>query len=186
MSDQARTPQAQRPKTRPNRRGLIAAVIGVGCLALSGCQVSPLYGDRAGFGANGGPTSTLNAIVIDPPADRVTQLVRNELVFGLDTGQAGAAYRLALRADMSQNRLGTDPGGAAIARMVRVTASYQLFAMGEDLPLIENTVIETASYDVVGQRFSNERALLDAQARAARQVAATIEAQLASAFASGL
>ena len=66
---------------------------------------------------------------------------------------------------------------------MRVTATYQLFVLGEDRPLVANTVFSNASYDSVEQRFSNQRAALDAEARAAREVAAIIEAQLAAALA---
>jgi LPS-assembly lipoprotein len=153
---------------------------------LAGCQVSPLYGDRSAATDGRSATATaLSAIVIDAPADRTTQLVRNELVFGLDSGAAAPQYRLALRASSGEQTLGVSGTGAAFARTVRVTASYQLFALGEAEPLAENTVISTASYDSVEQRFANQRAAIDAEARAARDVARVIEAQLAAAFATG-
>lgn len=167
-----------------NRRVLFG-LLGVGALALSGCQVSPLYGDRAGPGGTSATASVLASISIDPPADRTTQLVRNELLFGLDSGTQNAQYRLAMRATQSVSVLGVSGTGAAIARSVRVTATYQLFALGDDEVLATNTVFATASYDAVEQRFANQRAAIDAGGRAAREVAATIQAQLASAVAAG-
>lgn len=168
-----------------SRRALLGA-LGVGALALTGCQVSPLYGDQSSAtGGRSATASALSAIAIDAPSDRTTQLVRNELFFGLGSGSTTPQYRLALRASSGAQTLGVGGTGAAFARTVRVTASYQLFVIGAERPIAENTVISTASYDSVDQRFANQRALIDAEARAARDVARVIEAQLAAAFAAG-
>jgi LPS-assembly lipoprotein len=156
-----------------------------GALMLSGCQVSPLYGDRAGPDGTSATANVLASIAVDPPSDRTTQLVRNELLFGLDSGTQNARYRLALRATRSETVLGVTGTGAAIARSIRVTATYQLFQLGDDEILATNTVFATASYDFAEQRFANQRAAIDAEARAAREVAATIQAQLAAAIATG-
>lgn len=181
MSDQAKSHLTGTSK-RLSRRAFFS-VLGICGLALSGCQVSPLYGDRAGLDGSSATANVLASISVDPPSDRVTQLVRNELLFGLDSGTQNVQYRLALRATQSENVLGVGGTGAATARSVRVTANYQLFRLGDDEVLAANTVFATASYDSVEQRFANERAAIDAQARAAREVAATIQAQLASAIA---
>ena len=166
-------------------RASLLGAIGVG---LAGCQVRPLYGDRvaapSGTGTRSAVASALASISIDPPSDRTTQLVRNELTFRMNSGSAPTAYRLALRAASATTTLGVTGTGAAFARSLRVTASYQLFQIGNDQPLAENTVIATASYDSVEQRFSNQRAAVDAEDRAAREAAALIEAQLAATFAS--
>lgn len=167
-----------------NRRAVLGT-LGFGALALSGCQVSPLYGDRAGPGGTSAIANVLASISVDPPSDRTTQLVRNELLFGLDSGTQNAQYRLALHASKSETGLGITRTGSTSARNIRVTATYQLFQLGDDEVLATNTVFATASYDAVEQRFSNQRAAIDAEARAAREVAATIQAQLASAIAAG-
>ncbi|CAN0589318.1 unnamed protein product, partial [Ectocarpus sp. 12 AP-2014] len=88
------------------RRAVLGA-LGVGALALSGCQVSPLYGDQSpATGGQSATASALSTISIDAPADRTTQLVRNELFFGLDSGSSAAQYRLALRASTGTQTLG--------------------------------------------------------------------------------
>ena len=164
-----------------SRRSLLASL---GALTLlAGCQVSPLYSSGPAGGA-GAPTAHLGGIIIDPPADRITQQVRNELVFAFGSGPQGQQYRLALLAVSDITVLGVSGTGAAIARRVRVTATYQLFAIGSDDILATNTVFASASYDNSEQRFANQRAAIDAEARAARDVAATIQAQLASAMSS--
>lgn len=173
-----------KPSKSLNRRALLG-VLGAGALVLSGCQVSPLYGDRAGPGGTSATANVLASISIDPPADRTTQLVRNELLFGLDSGTQNAQYRLALRATQSEIGLSITRTGSTSSRSIRVTATYQLFLQGEDEVLAGNTVFATASYDAVEQRFSNQRAAIDAGARAAREVAATIQARLAASVATG-
>ncbi len=168
----------------PSRRALLSA-LGIGALGLAGCQVRPLYGDQdLALGGRSATASALASISIDPPTDRTTQLVRNELFFGIDSGSAPAIYRLALRANTRLVTLGVSGTGAAFARAARVTATYQLYRLGETEVLLENTVFSTASYDSVGQRFSNQRASIDAETRAAKDVARVIETQLAVALAS--
>lgn len=184
MSDQAKTLGAG--ISRPLNRRLFFSLFGIGALALSGCQVSPLYGDRAGPADTSVTANVLASIAVDPPADRTTQLVRNELLFGLDSGAQNMQYRLVLRATRTETVLGVTGTGAAFARSVRVTATYQLFQLGDNEVLATNTIFATASYDSAEQRFANERAAVDAEARAAREVAATIQAQLAAAVARGV
>ncbi|MFK7791063.1 MAG: LPS assembly lipoprotein LptE [Devosiaceae bacterium] len=168
-----------------SRRALLG-VVGVSALALAGCQVRPLYSDQVSLAAPSQTASALSQIMIDPPADRLTQLVRNELVFGLNGGNSGATYRMAMRATSSTQSLGVAASGASFAQSVQVTANYQLFRNGDTEPLLERQAFSTASYDTSGQRFANQRAAIDAQDRAAKEVAAIIETQLAAAFATGL
>ena len=171
---------------RLTRRAALSGLLGIGALSLAACQVSPLYGDRSGFDGTSRTASALSAITIDPPADRITQLVRNELVFGLGNQADNARYRLALRATSSTQTLSVTGSGAAAAQTVLITANYQLYRLGDDQPLVQNVARSTASYDSVDQRFSNQRAAIDAQERAAREVAAIVEAQLAAALATAL
>ncbi len=181
MSDSSR-PNQHRPLSRRSVLGALA----LGCFGLAGCQVGPLYGDRASLDQTSAVANALGNIAIDPPSDRITQLVRNELVFGLNSQASTATFRMSLRASSSNRSLGVTSSGASFAQSVQVTASYRLFRTGETQPLLENTVFSTASFDTSGQRFSNQRAVIDAQERAAREAAATIEAQIAAAFARGL
>ena len=175
------------PVAKPllSRRNVLrTALAGAGLAVLAGCQGRPRYSDAGGGpSARSATADALASIVIDPPSDRTTQRVRNELVFGTNSGGAQTQFRLALRASSHEETLGVRGTGAAFARTVRVTASYQLFRLGQLQPVLENTVISTASYDSVEQRFANQRAAIDAEARAARDVAQIIEAQLASTFA---
>ena len=119
-------------------------------------------------------------MVIDPPSDRVTQLVRNELIFATGAGTAPSAYRLALRATSRETTLGVVITGRASVQQVRVTAAYQLVRLEDELVIADTSAIASASYDAVEQRFANQRAAQDAQARAAREAALVIAAQLSA------
>ncbi|MEM6383305.1 MAG: LPS assembly lipoprotein LptE [Pseudomonadota bacterium] len=170
---------------KPSRRTVLHAVASAAAtVVLAGCQVRPLYDRQATLGAPEIPTA-LAQIAIDPPADRTTQLVRNELVFGLGIGgeTLDPVYRLALRAESVVRSLAVQGTGTAIARSVAVTAEYQLIPLGERDVLATNAVTATASFDVAEQRFSNQRAERDAVERAAREVAQIIQAQLSVALA---
>ena len=179
-------PQTQ--KIMMNRRVALRA-LGAGGLAvvgaaLAGCQARPLYADRSINGGGSLTESALASIQIDPPSDRVTQLVRNELVFRFGSSGSASTYRLTLRASRGLTTLGVSGTGATFARTLRVTATYQLFRLGEVEPLTQNTVIANAGFEEVQQEFANERVLIDAEQRAAREVAAIIDAQLAAFLAS--
>ncbi|MBV6658915.1 MAG: hypothetical protein KI785_14225 [Devosiaceae bacterium] len=175
----------------PSRRMVLRGLLGLSGLALAGCQVRPLYAPSSAPSATwtGSAIADLfSAITIDPPADRTTQLVRNELVFGLGlSGEpVNPRYRLALAANRTSRALAVQPSGSALTRNVAVTADYQLIPLGERDVLVTNRVTAAASYDAVDQRFANERAQIDAEQRAAREVAMIIQAQLAAALAPGL
>lgn len=162
-----------------SRRGALA-LGACGILALAGCQVRPLYGNQAGLSGTSTTADVLAQIAIDPPADRTTQLVRNELVFGL--GEAPTQrYRLALAATRQTRSLGLTGSGATLGRSIVVTATYQLIDTEQNAVLLSNTVSSAASFDSAEQRFANQRATIDAEERAAREVATLIRTQLASA-----
>ncbi|MEM6711571.1 MAG: LPS assembly lipoprotein LptE [Pseudomonadota bacterium] len=178
---------SERTKSPVNRRTALrflgAGVVVSGAAALGGCQIRPLHGDRTLANGTSRAASELASIQIDPPSNRTTQLVRNELVFRFGGDGGLSTYRLALGASRVITTLGVDGTGATFARTLRVAATYQLFRLGEDEPLTENTVIANAGFDEVEQEFANERAAIDAEQRAAREVAAVINAQLAAFFA---
>lgn len=176
LARSASTRRVAGPRTAA--RLVAAALAG---LALAGCQVQPLY--STGPGLTSAPLATeLGSIAIDPPAGRLDQLVRNELAFafGNDGSPDGATYRLALRSSQSSRSLQLSGTGAALGRSIAVTATYQLLRIGEREVLATNTVTAAASYDAVDQRFSNQRAIIDAETRAAREVAEIIRAQVAA------
>lgn len=152
--------------------------------AASGCTVQPLYGTAPGGGS---VQANLQSIAIDPPSNRVGQVVRNKLLFYLTGGGevSDPQYRMRLRVSTSESPLGIRRTGSAPVFSVTVAATYTLYRFGTDDILLRETVRGTASYDETNQGFANVRAKLDAENRAAEQAADHLRTRLASAVATG-
>lgn len=149
-----------------------AAALALGAVLLAGCQAQPLYGS----------ISAQNRSVSVSVADsRVEQLVRNNLVLGFGGERTEADYRLDL--EVSSGVAGILPGGIdnefSAARNT-VTASYKLINVATGETLKSGTRTADAQLDLPSQNFAQERAKLESEKRAARAVAAMIQADVAS------
>jgi LPS-assembly lipoprotein len=169
--------------TRGARLAIVSLAVGV-TLALSSCQVRPLYAD----GASGGTAKALGAIEISEATDRVGQQVRNNLIF-LTSGGAGepavADYNLALTVTHETRNVlydkRNDRDMAAAGRIV-VRADYNLTRVktGETIRSGNRTAIALVDFPV--QEFAKLRAIRDGQDRAAKELAEVIRADLAAAL----
>jgi len=156
-----------RPVYRFLRCACFAFVAG---LAITACQVRPLYSDVAG--------GSVQSIGISAPASRVAQVVRNELIFGFSGGggePTNPQYDMDL--NVSVTNQGVLPAGNAdefAAARIVVAVSYTLrdSASGERLFSGERHAV--ASLDNPDQEYGRTRAVLDAENRAAREAAAFI------------
>src|SRR6476659_7192752 len=63
----------------------LAAALAV-ALLLGGCGFQPLYGERQGSQPL---TAALNGVSVDPPKNRIAQLIRNEFLIDVPPGQGG-------------------------------------------------------------------------------------------------
>ena len=152
---------------------LLAAVLGLGLLA--GCQVQPLYGTMDG---------EKQSISISDAETRVGQIVRNELVLGFGGEQQNTTYNLDLTVTSSNTSVlpdGIDNEFTA-ARMT-VTAAYVLKSASTGEMIKSGSRFVDAQLNLPSQKFGQERARLDAENRAARQVAALVRADIAAALA---
>lgn len=149
-----------------------AAALALGAVLLVGCQAQPLYGS----------ISAQNRSVTVSVADsRVEQLVRNNLVLGFGGERTEADYRLDLNASSSTS--GLLPGGIDnefSAARTSVTASYKLITVATGKAVKSGSRTADAQLDLPSQHFAQERAKLEAENRAARAVAAMIQADVAS------
>ena len=153
-------------------------------MTLAACTAQPLYG--TGF-AGGGVPATLSGISIEPVDTRVAQQVRNRLLFELDSRPAGAApYSMAMTVTTSEAPIGVTPVDSAPATLVTVTATVTVTETGTTDIAFRDTVRASASFDLVNQAFSNSRARLDAENRAAIEVARIIRTELSAAAARGV
>jgi LPS-assembly lipoprotein len=149
---------------------------------LAACTVQPVYGPAPGGGA---VSAALTRIAIDPVDERVAQVVRNKLIFGLTGGGAVSepVYRLKLTTSVSEVALGVNPVDSAPSYAVTVAVTYELSKMGSTDIILRNTDRGTASYDRANQGFANVRAKIDAENRAAGVVAGNIRIRIAAAAA---
>jgi LPS-assembly lipoprotein len=169
----------------PTRRLVLAAGVFAVLLA-GGCNVRPLYGP-AEVG-NASLTTVLADVDVAPVDGRVPQKVRNDLLFLLNGGDPGAGtYVVTLKVEERYTNIITRtisglPGG----RNIRLEVDYALKKQDEpDTVLAEGTVTRISSFDYFNQRFANDRATIDAEDRAAQEVAADIQLRLASYFVTG-
>lgn len=152
---------------------LLAATLGLGLLA--GCQAQPLYGSMS---------DQNHSVTVSAAGSRLEQVVRNELVLGFGGEQQNGAYLLDLT--VTSSRTGLLPGGVDnefSAARTTVTARYVLKSASTDETVKSGARFADAQLDLPSQKFAQERAKLEAQDRAARQVAALVRADVAAALA---
>lgn len=171
--------------SRANRRfGAFGALLTA--LALSACSVQPLYGP-SNFVEGSTVQSTLTRISVGQVNDRVGQLVRNRLIFQMAGGKeiSDPLYHMTLTVTSRKVGLGITTTEASPVYSVTVQASFVVKRVGTEEVLIAGTSRASASFNYVNQMYANSRAELDAQSRAADQVANEIAIRVATAVAAG-
>ncbi|MBB3236073.1 LPS assembly lipoprotein LptE [Phyllobacterium endophyticum] len=183
-------PDRFQPGAHSGRLLLSVCVLAMALIA-GGCQVRPLYstpGPVVAGSVDGNIRSRLASISISQPGDRVTQEVRNHLIF-LFAGGAGQpaapAYSLQLGVvsrDLSlllvQNAT-NDKSGQPTAGSMRMTGRYVLTRLSDGQVVGRGTRLVTAAYDAPRQRYAVLRAQRDANNRAARELAEALNLSVA-------
>ena len=158
------------------------AVLGL-LLPLGGC-IQPLYNT---LGA-GGMEKELQAIKVEPIADRTGHYLAQELMFAFNgTGEeVPPRYRLivAVKERIQSPVVDTVTYRATSATVIE-DAEFRLVPVAGGEPLMKGVAFGVASYDRFSQRISNVRAARDAQVRDARALAEQIRTQIAAKFAAG-
>lgn len=155
-----------------NRRlalGLAAAV------ALSGCQLRPLY---AG-GSSGTVATTLSSVSVSPIPGQVGWLVYNKVKDRLAaSGTAGTRYRLNIELDDDIVGLGIR-GDRAVTRERRsLRARYQLTDIATGTVVLDATAGSDAGIDVVSSEYATVAAEQTAAERLSEAVADQIVTRL--------
>ncbi|RKF07308.1 hypothetical protein DEM25_005640 [Oceaniradius stylonematis] len=161
----------------------------LGALAmLGGCTVQPLY--HAGSTDFIVSTAPLSRVSVDGVDDRISQQVRNELVFLLYNGGSvdpSADHRASLAVSSSTVdifRVSAPDGSTNItARRVTLTGTLTLTRIEDGVTIASETRSATASFDNTRQEFANLRALRDAENRAAAELAERFRIVVATALA---
>lgn len=174
-----------REKTERSRLLRRIALVGlVGSLALvSACTVRPLYSNAPlSPGSNATANSELASIAIKPVKTRYAQQVRNNLIFGFGRGAgepASPLYSLDLSVveaveSSALVQIQTDEDEPT-AGSVTLTASYTLSDMKTGAVVTVGKRAITSSFDRPRQEFAAYRAQIDAENRAARELAEALQ-----------
>ncbi|MGY2931287.1 LPS-assembly lipoprotein [Bradyrhizobium sp. GM6.1] len=121
---------------------------------------------------------------------RVGVEVRNALAFKLYGSATGMppTHRLEIRFASSKTSLIVDPNtGLPSSENYGLDAQYNLIEVVSGKSVMTGTTFSRVSYDMPGsyQRFSRNRAVRDAEDRAANEIAENITTRLASFFTAG-
>jgi LPS-assembly lipoprotein len=160
----------------------------------AGC-FQPMYAERA----DGTPGLREKLMGVElppidkPNASRAARLgveIRNALAFKL-YGQATGmppTHRLVIRFSTGASSLMVDPNTALpSSENYGIDAQYNLVEIATNRSVMTGTTFSRVSYDIPGylQRFARQRALRDAEDRAAQEIAENIQTRLASYFVAG-
>jgi LPS-assembly lipoprotein len=172
-----------------SRWGRIAAAISVVLFAgvLAGCQVRPLYGEASGT------RQKLESVSFTGASDRITQEVRNHLIF-LAYGGEGVPktkdYMVNLTVSSSATSTEvTDDTSLSISRnnydgpypgRVSMRGTYVITRVSDGKVLRTATRAVTAMLDLPQQEFAKIRAIRDGENRAARELAEIIGTDIAA------
>ena len=178
-------------------RRLLLRLLGVGAagITLGGC-FQPLYGERSFSSATSiGPAlAAVDIAQIDAPNGsaeaRVAVELRNQLIFNLTGGAAPPPHTHRLVIKMSAQRLSVIVdihSGRPDVEDYGLSVNYTLMDMKTGKNLFSSDTFVRVSYDIPGQeqRFARARGLRDSENRAAKQIADSIKARLASYFVAG-
>ncbi|MDC7744193.1 MULTISPECIES: LPS assembly lipoprotein LptE [Rhizobium] len=147
---------------------------------LSACQVRPLYSE------NSGVVEKLSSVGFSEAGSRVEQQVRNRLIFLASRGAGEAVnpqYQVELHATAAvADTLLAESSDTSKAGRVTVTVTYTLRATTDNHVIKAGSRATTALVDFPDQEFAKQRAIRDAQNRAADQVAEFVGADIAAAL----
>ena len=175
---------------------IAARLLAVAALAAltAGC-FQPMYAERT----DGTPGLREKLMGVDlPPINkanasreaRVGVEVRNALAFKLYGTATGMppTHRLEIRFASSKTSLIVDPNtGLPNSENYGIDAQYNLIEVVSGKSVMTGTTFARVSYDMPGsyQRFSRNRAVRDAEDRAANEIAENINTRLAAFFTAG-
>jgi len=180
-------------RDRPAKRIGLSLIIAVAALAAAGCTVRPLYMDGPpAAGATSGVADRLASIAISAPRTRQGQEVRNHLIFLFGKGggePASAAYDMNLLVtsrviSAAVIQVGTS-AQEPTSSLVSMTATYTITNRATGAVVARGTRSSSSAYDLPRQQFAAYRARLDAENRAARELAEIVNLAVAQQLSSG-
>jgi LPS-assembly lipoprotein len=149
------------------------------------CTVKPLYSNPASGGTQAGVTADLSSIAIKPVEKRYAQQVRNRLIFLFNRGAGqptASVYTLTLDVTAIDRtgaivQIGED--NEPTAGTITMTANYTLALTSSGEVVAKGKRQVSSMYDIPQQEFAAYRARLNAEDRAARELAEFINLAIA-------
>lgn len=166
---------------------LVTGAVLLSVALASACTVRPLYSNQPlTVGGQTVATEELASISVKPVRTRYAQQVRNNLIFGLTHGKGESAspvYSLDLGVTESIQsaasiQVTTDQDEPS-AGIVTLTADYRLTEVSTGKLVGSGRRSISSSFDRPKQEFATYRAELDAENRAARELAEILRLALA-------
>lgn len=170
-----------------SRRSAWRALVIVGASAgLAGC-FTPLYGDPSVVSGGRNAQAALQDLEIPEIPGRSGVVLRNELIYLTQGGGGRAAnpshvLRVNLRIDTVPLVLNTAAGRPS-AQAVSLIGDYTITPIGGREPVHRGSAFASASFDRTAQRLASDRAVIEAQERAAKSLAESIVTQVAGWYA---
>jgi LPS-assembly lipoprotein len=147
---------------------------------LSACQVRPLYSESSGV------VEKLSSVGFSEAGSRVEQQVRNRLIFLASRGAGEAVnpqYQVEIHATSAvADTLLAESSDTSKAGRVTINVSYTLRATADNHVIKAGSRQATALVDFSEQEFAKQRAIRDAENRAADQTAEFVGADIAAAL----
>jgi len=173
------------------RLGLMLAVAGL----VAGC-FEPLYGRNPSLGDESIRDKLAEVLIAPIPARQGTPQARiavgmhNALQYDLNgaAGVVAPTHRLEVVVTPIEVSVTIDPvSGRPTEELGGVTATYQLVEIATGKIVLKDSTFAHVGYDIPGpqQRFTKQRAQIDAQDRAVKVAAEAIRNRLASYFVAG-
>ncbi len=155
----------------------------------SGCGFHPLYGPTAS-GAD--LRETMKQVSISNLPSRVGQKLRNELLFGTTGGgaQLPSVYRFDIILRESVRNTLVSFSGSPTGQVIQLDAEFRLVRIKDNEVLFKGASSSEAVYNLEGSLgnvsvYSDTRAVIDAENRAAIALADTLKTRLAAFLSQG-
>jgi LPS-assembly lipoprotein len=153
-------------------------------MLLAACGFKPLYGTDS---TSPGVANDLASVSIPEPQNRLSQVIRNDLLSTMRPAGASEPdrYRLDIQAVATEDKSIEDSSNSRSARRatVRVMASFELRDLAGGKTVYKGRTFSNVSYDDVQQSFADLQARTNAMERGAHEIAGDIRTRLAAHFA---
>lgn len=163
----------------PKNIAIISAVLM--SVVLAACNIRPLnetLTEKNIFGEQETQIQKiLGSIHVSPVNDRITQQVRNELIFALQGGNEPETtlYIIDINAETDAQEHSAIAGvRAPTSAQIKITVTYRLREKTTKKIVAQGERAAITGYDLTPQNFANQRAKRDAENRAAKTVARQI------------